>query len=104
MGTKKTNTQYSADQIIVKNIPKLYHHQGQCYRSYLYRFSNPIPKQHDLDKIAQRLQKKFRFPKEKYELTEDIEVELSVLIKRITDYKAEVSVVTDIPEEDCVYI
>ncbi|WP_243713785.1 hypothetical protein [Nostoc sp. 106C] len=35
---------------------------------------------------------------------EDVEICASILIERLQDYKARVSVLTTQPEEDCVYV
>ncbi|BAY74867.1 hypothetical protein NIES25_12830 [Nostoc linckia NIES-25] len=96
---------YDASQIRVINIPQLEQLEyGKCCRTYLYRFTNTLPEQNIIDEIAKSLEKRFKFSKEEYEIPEDIEICASILIERLQDDEARVSVLTDHPEESCVYI
>lgn len=96
---------YDASQITLRNIPQLKQLQdGKCCRTYIYHFTNSLPEQKIIDKIANSLEKRFTFSKELYELTEDVEICASILIEHLQDYEVRVSVLTTQPEEDCVYI
>ncbi len=97
---------YEASQIkVLQNLPDLEElENGECRRTYLYRFVNILPDQNEIDRIASSVSKKFTFSKELYELPEDVEIYASVIIKRLQNYEAKVSIVTTPPEESCVYI
>ncbi|MEH2267342.1 MAG: hypothetical protein V7K68_02740 [Nostoc sp.] len=96
---------YDASMITVINIPQLEQlEDGKCCRTYLYRFTNPLPEQNVIDQIANSLEKRFTFSKELYEIPEDVEICASIFMKRLQDDEARISVLTDQPEEDCVYI
>jgi hypothetical protein len=95
---------YDASQIKLKNIPELEKlaNETSC-RAYLYSFNAKLPKQNDIDQIARGLKQKFNFPKDQFEIPEDIEIFASVAIKRLEDYQAQVSILTTHPEESWVY-
>ena len=97
---------YDASQIkVLENIPDLEElKNGDCRRTYLYRFVNILPEQHEIDRIASSVSKKFTFSKELYKLPEDVEIYASVIMERSQDYEAKVSIVTTSPEESCVFI
>ena len=96
---------YDASQIGLINIPQLEQlEDGKCCRTYIYRFTNPLPEQNVIDQIANSLEKRFTFSKEVYDLTEDVEICASILIERLQDDKARVRILTTQPEECCVYI
>ncbi len=96
---------YDASQIRLINIPQLEQvEDGQCCRKYVYRFTNLLPEQNVIDQIANSLEKRFLFSKEEYDLTEDVEICASIVIKRLQDDEAIVSVLTTQPEETCVYL
>jgi hypothetical protein len=51
---------YDASQIKVRNIPQLEQlEDGKCCRTYVYRFTNPLPEQNVIDQIANNLHKSF---------------------------------------------
>lgn len=87
---------YDASQIkVLENIPDLEElENGECRRTYLYRFINKLPEQNELDRIASSVSRKFTFSKELSELPEDVEIYASVTIERLQDYEAKVSIVT----------
>ncbi|MFN6562681.1 MAG: hypothetical protein RMY28_023190 [Nostoc sp. ChiSLP01] len=96
---------YDASQIKVTNIPQLeLLEDGKCRRTYVYRFTNTLPEQNIIDEIAKSLEKRFKFSKEVYEIPEDVEICASIIIERLQDDEARVRVLTDQPEESCVYI
>ncbi|MFN6571133.1 hypothetical protein [Dendronalium sp. ChiSLP03b] len=96
---------YDASQIKVRNIPQLEQlEDGKCCRTYVYRFTNRLPEQNFIGQIANSLHKSFIFTKEVYEIPEDVEVCASILIERLQDNEARVRVLTDSPEESCIYI
>lgn len=97
---------YDVSQIkVLRNIPNLeLLENGDCRRTYTYRFLNVLPEQNAIERIASSVSKKFTFSKELYKLREDVEVYASVVIERLQDYEAKVSIVTTSPEESCVYI
>lgn len=97
---------YHVSQIkVLRNIPNLkLLENGECCRTYTYRFLDVLPEQNEIDRIASSVSKKFAFSKELYELPEDVEIYASVTIERLQDYEAKVSIVTTSPEESCVYI
>ncbi|MEH2141249.1 hypothetical protein [Nostoc sp.] len=96
---------YDASQIKLRNIPDLEQlEDGKCCRTYIYCFTNPLPEQNVIDQIANSLEKRFIFSKEVYEIPEDVEICASIFIERLQDNKARVRVLTDQPEETCVYI
>ena len=96
---------YHASQIKVRNIPDLEQlEHGKYCRTYVYCFTNPLPEQNVIDKIANSLQKRFTFSKEVYEIPEDVEICASIFIERLQDNEARVRVLTNQPEETCVYI
>lgn len=96
---------YDLSHIRVINIPQLEQlENGKCCRTYLYRFTNTLPEQNIIDEIAKSLEKRFKFSKEVYEIPEDVEICASILIERLQDDEARVRVLTDHPEESCVYI
>ncbi|RCJ38778.1 hypothetical protein A6770_12810 [Nostoc minutum NIES-26] len=96
---------YDASQIKVQNIPQLEQLEGgKCCRTYVYRFTNPLPEQNVIDQIANNLHKSFIFTKEVYEIPEDVEIFASILIERLQDNEARIRVLTDSPEEPCIYI
>ncbi|MEH2094049.1 hypothetical protein [Nostoc sp.] len=96
---------YDASQIKVRNIPPLEQlEDGKCCRTYIYRFTNSLPEQNVINQIANSLEQRFTFSKEVYELSEDIEICASILMERLQDNEARVSVLTLQPEESCVYI
>ncbi|MEH2045518.1 hypothetical protein [Nostoc sp.] len=87
------------------NIPDLEQlEDGKCCRTYIYCFTNPLPEQNVIDQIANSLEKRFIFSKEVYEIPEDVEICASIFMERLQDNEARVRVLTDQPEEDCVYI
>ncbi|MEH2068370.1 MAG: hypothetical protein V7K47_09450 [Nostoc sp.] len=95
---------YDASQIKLINIPQLEQlEDGKCSRTYVYRFTNTLPEQNIIDKSAKSLEKKFT-SKEVYEIPEDVEICASILIERLQNDEARVHVLTDQPEESCVYI
>jgi hypothetical protein len=96
---------YDASMITVINTPQLEQlEDGKCCRTYLYRFTNPLPEQNVIDQIANSLEKRFTFSKEAYEIPEDVEICASIFMERLQDDEARVRVLTDQPEEDCVYM
>jgi hypothetical protein len=96
---------YDASMITVINTPQLEQlEDGKCCRTYLYRFTNPLPEQNVIDQIANSLEKRFTFSKEAYEIPEDVEICASIFMERLQDDEARVRVSTDQPEEDCVYM
>lgn len=96
---------YDASQIRLRNIPQLEQlEDGKCCWTYIYRFINPLPEQNVIDQIANSLVDWFTFSKEVYDLTEDVEIYASIIIERLEDDEARVSVLTTQPEESCVYI
>ncbi|MFN6530881.1 hypothetical protein [Nostoc sp. ChiSLP03a] len=96
---------YHASQITVINIPDLEQlEHGKCCRTYVYCFTNPLPEQNVIHQIANSLEKRFTFSKEVYEIPEDVEICASIFIERLQDNEARVRVLTNQPEEDCVYI
>ncbi|MBG1258953.1 hypothetical protein [Nostoc commune] len=96
---------YDASQIKLKNIPDLEQlEDGKCCRTYIYCFTNALPEQKVIDQIANSLQKRFTFSKEVYEIPEDVEICTSIFIERLQDDEARVRVLTDQPEEVCVYM
>lgn len=97
---------YDASQIkVLKNLPDLEQlENGECCRTYTYRFLNVLPEQNEIDRIANSVSKKFTLSKELYELPEDVEIYVSVAIERLQDYEAKVSIVTTPPEEACVFV
>ena len=98
---------YDANQIkVLENIPDLEElENGECRRTYLYRFVNILPEQNEIDRIANSVSKKFTFSKELYELPEDVEIYASVTIERSQNYEAKVSIVTTlVPEERYVFV
>jgi hypothetical protein len=96
---------YDASQIKLKNIPELgkLASETSC-RTYLYSFNTKLPKQNDIDQIAGGLNQKFEFPKDQFEIPEDVEILASVAIKRLEDYQAQVSILTTHPEDYWVYV
>jgi hypothetical protein len=97
--------EYDASQIRLKHIPNLEQIQDKtCCRTYLYCFSALLPQQNYLDRIANNVEKKFTFSTELYDIPEDVEVRASVIINRLDDYQAQVSILTTQPEESCVYL
>ena len=95
---------YDASQIIIKNIPNLVYQGKVCTRTYVYRFIDPLPSQNKIDQLANNLRKIFTFKKEEYELSDDMTIHMSVAIKRLSEYEADLSVVTIPPEHSWVYI
>ena len=94
---------YDASMIKVKNVPQLTTlEDNKCCRIYNYCFNSLLPEQNELNKIADGLEEKWIFSKEKYEIPEDIEIIASVGIERLTDYEASISVFTIEPESTCV--
>ncbi|MEH2322616.1 MAG: hypothetical protein V7K32_03255 [Nostoc sp.] len=63
-----------------------------------------MPEQNVIDQIANSLEKKFICSKEVYEIPEDVEICASIFMERSQDDEARVRVLTDKPEEVCVYI
>jgi hypothetical protein len=57
-----------------------------------------------LNQIAKSLGKKFTLSKEVTELPEDIEIEMFVTIERVQDYEAKICILTEHPEECCIFI
>jgi hypothetical protein len=97
--------EYNTIQIKLKNIPRLEKLvNGNCCRTYTYCFNKKLPEQNSIDQIAGSLEQKFKFSKDEFEIPEDIEICASIIIKRVEDYQAQVSILTDQPEESCVYI
>lgn len=97
--------EYNASQIRLKHIPKLEQiGDATCYRTYLYFFSTLLPQQNHIDQIANNLEQKFIFSAEQFDILQDIEIRASIIIKRLDDYQAQVSILTTQPEESCVYI
>lgn len=94
--------EYDATQIkVLENIPNLEQlENGECRRTYLYRFINILPKQNEIDRIANSLGRKFTFSKEMTELPEDLEIYANVIIERLEDYEAKVSIVTTLVWEE----
>ncbi|MEM7579920.1 MAG: hypothetical protein ACFB02_05100 [Mastigocoleus sp.] len=98
-------TEYSAEMITVRNIPKLeFVGEKTCYRSYDYLFWEQLPNQSKLNSICNSLEKEFVFSKEEYELSEDIRITAFISIYRLTDNCAEIRISTIQPEETCVYL
>ncbi len=98
---------YDASQIkVLKNIPDLEQlKNGECRRTYLYRFVNILPEQNEIERIVSSVSKKFTFSKELYELPEDVEIYTSVIIERSQDYEAKISIVTtSVWEERYVFV
>lgn len=96
---------YDASQInVLENIPDLEQlENGECRRTYLYRFVNKLPEQNEIDRVANSVSEKFTFSKELYELLEDVESYANVIIERSQDYEAKVSIVTTSPEESGIF-
>lgn len=96
---------YDASQIrVLENIPDLEQlENGECRRTYTYRFVNILPEQNEIDRIASNLGIKFTCLKEITERSEELEIYASVIIERSQDYEAKVSIVTTLPEESCVF-
>ncbi|MEH2040389.1 hypothetical protein [Nostoc sp.] len=89
----------------MRNIPDLEQlEDGKCCRTYFYCFTNPLIEQNVIHQIANSLEKRFTFSKEVYEIPEDVEICASVFIERLQDNEARVRVLTNQPEEVCVYI
>ena len=101
---KSPNGSIISGQIRVKKIPDIQYRYNQCYRSYLYEFKNCLPNQDYLDKVAKKLHKKFILKSEIYDLAEDIEINLVLLIERENDYQAKIITLTNSPEEDCTFL
>ena len=96
---------YDASMIKFKNVPQLpILENDKCCRIYHYCFNNLLPEQNELDKIAEGLEQRYILSKERYEISEDIEVVGYVSIERLTNYEASISYSTIQPEEDCIYI
>ena len=96
---------YDASQIkVLKNIPDLEQlENGECRRTYIYRFVNILPEQNEINRIASNLGIKFKCSKELYELPEDVEIYANVIMERSQDYEAKVSIVTTSPEESGIF-
>lgn len=97
---------YDVSQIkVLHNLPALEQLKNrECRRTYTYLFINILPEQNEIDRIASSISRKFTFSKELYELPEDVEIYATVIIERLQEYEAQVSIVTSLPEESCVYI
>lgn len=96
---------YDLSQIKLIDIPQLEQlKNGKCCRTYIYCFTNSLPEQNVINSIANSLEKRFIFSKEVYELSEDVEICVSIFMERLQDNEARVSVLTLQPEESCVYI
>ncbi len=93
---------YDASQIkVLNNIPDLEQlENGECRRTYLYRFVDILPEQNEIDRIASSLGRKFTFPPEMTDLLEDLEIYASVIIERSQDYEAKISIVTTLVWEE----
>jgi|GEM_PF-5409870 len=95
--------EYDASQIKLKHIPKLEQRDAICYRAYIYFFSCLLPQQNHISQIANNLKQKFRFSAEQFDILLDIEIRASIIIERLDNYQAQVSILTTQPEESCVY-
>ncbi len=104
MSIDYSEDKYDASQIIIKNIPNLVYQGKVCSRTYVYRFIDPLPSQNKLDQLAKNLYKIFTFKKEEYGLDEDMTIHMSVVIQRLSEYEANLSVMTITPEHSWVYI
>ncbi len=93
---------YDASQIkVLENIPDLEQlENGECRRTYTYRFVNILPEQNEINRIASNLGIKFTCSKEITERPEEIEIYANVIIERSQDYEAKVSIVTTLLWEE----
>ncbi len=96
---------YDVSQIkVLENVPDLEQlENGECRRTYIYRFVNKLPEQNEIDRVANSVSEKFTFSKELYELLEDVEIYANIIIERSLDYEAKVSIVTTSPEESGIF-
>lgn len=93
---------YDASQIkVLENIPDLEQlENGECRRTYIYRFVNILPEQNEINRIANSLGRKFTFSTEITERPEELEIYANVIIERSLDYEAKVSIVTTLVWEE----
>jgi len=96
---------YDASQIkVLENVPDLEQlENGECHRTYIYRFVNILPEQNEINRIANSLGRKFTFSTEITERPEELEIYANVIIERSQDYEAKVSIVTTSPEESGIF-
>jgi hypothetical protein len=96
---------YSNSQIFVNNLPPLESiGNGLCCRKYCYQFNNLLPDIDEMNLSIEKLNRKFTFTKEAYDLTEDFDVFVWVMIERLSDREAIFTVSTNEPEECCVVV
>jgi hypothetical protein len=93
---------YDASQIkVLENVPDLEQlENGECRRTYIYRFVNILPEQNEINRIANSLGRKFTFSTEITERPEELEIYANVIIERSLDYEAKVSIVTTLVWEE----
>jgi len=93
---------YDVSQIkVLANIPDLEElKNGECRHTYLYRFVNILPDQNEIDCIASSLGINFTFSKEINERPEELEIHANVIVERLQDYEAKISIETALVWEE----
>jgi hypothetical protein len=96
---------YSNVEITVLNIPQLKSlGNEQCCRRYLYQFVNSLPDLNELNLIVKKLDYKFTFSKDIYELSQDVDVYAWLTLERLSDREVIFTVSTNEPEESVIYL
>jgi hypothetical protein len=96
---------YSNCEITVLNIPQLESlGNKQCCRRYLYQFINLLPDLNELNSLVKKLDYKFTFSKDIYELPQDVDVYAWLTLERLSDREVMFTASTDEPEESVIYL
>jgi hypothetical protein len=96
---------YSNIQIEVLNTPLPESlGDGTCCIRYFYRFINVLPDRDTMNSLAKKLDYKFTFLKEVYELPEDVDIYAWVTTERLNDYEAIFILSENEPAESVIFM